>query len=320
MNSEPIGVVLLNLGGPEKVADVRPFLYNLFSDRLIIRLGPSFMQRPIAWWIAKRRAPKSKVFYEQIGGGSPLNKITREQGQALEAQLATEGDFKVCMAMRYWHPFAQEVLPDFIKSGVKKIVALTLYPHYSTATTGSSIRDLHDCLAKLSEQVVVTDISSWPEQPEYINCLVQKIEAGLQENSELEIIYSAHSLPAKFIAEGDPYLDHLKLTIAAIEAQTKRKGHLCFQSRSGPVEWLAPSTPDTIQRLAHEGCKGVLVVPLSFVSDHVETLCEIDIQYRKLAEGLGMKFARITALNADQAFINGLRKLVIKACTEKNWL
>jgi ferrochelatase len=320
MNDERIAVVLLNLGGPERTADVRSFLYNLFSDRLIIRLGPPFMQKPLAWWIAKRRAPKSQVFYEQIGGGSPLNEITRQQGQALEGQLKKAGDFKVCMAMRYWHPFAQEVIPDIVASGVTKLVALTLYPHYSIATTGSSIRDLDDCLVKLPQRVEVAEIASWPEQPEYINCLAQKITAALQQDTDAELVYSAHSLPVKFIDEGDPYLDHLKLTIAALEKQTGKNGHLCFQSRSGPVEWLAPSTPDTIERLADEGCKSIVMVPLSFVSDHVETLCEIDIQYRQLAEDLGMKFVRTAALNTDEAFITGLKKMVIKACNEKNWL
>ncbi|NOX26329.1 MAG: ferrochelatase [Deltaproteobacteria bacterium] len=320
MKSTQIAVVLLNLGGPERTADVRSFLYNLFSDRLIIRLGPSFMQRPLAWWIAKKRAPKSQVFYEQIGGGSPLNKITRQQGKALAAQLAVHGSFRVCMAMRYWHPFAREVLPDIVRSGVTKIVALTLYPHYSAATTGSSMRDLHDCLAELPQKVEVVEISSWPEQPDYINCLARKITAVLQQESAAEIVYSAHSLPAKFIAEGDPYLEHLQLTIAALEKQTGKKGHLCFQSRSGPVQWLAPSTPDTIQRLAHEGCRNIVMVPLSFVSDHVETLCEIDIQYRQLAEGLGMKFSRTAALNDEESFIGGLKKLVIKACKERMWL
>ncbi len=320
MTTEKIGVVLLNLGGPERTADVRSFLYNLFSDRLIIRLGPPFMQKPLAWWIAKRRAPKSQVFYEQIGGGSPLNEITRQQGLALEEQLAKDGNFKVCMAMRYWHPFAQEVIPDLVKSGVSKLVALTLYPHYSVATTGSSIRDLAECLAKLPAKVEVAEIASWPEQPDYINCLAESVGELLAADSQAEIVYSAHSLPAKFIAEGDPYLDHLKLSITALEKQTGKKGHLCFQSRSGPVEWLAPSTPETIQRLADTGCKSIIMIPLSFVSDHVETLCEIDIQYRQLAEGLGMKFKRTEALNTKAAFITGLKKLVIEACKEKNWL
>jgi ferrochelatase len=320
MKSTQIAVVLLNLGGPERTADVRPFLYNLFSDRLIIRLGPPFMQKPLAWWIARKRAPKSQTFYEQIGGGSPLNEITRCQGEALERQLAARGDFRVHMAMRYWHPFAREVLPDIVGCGVTKIVALTLYPHYSIATTGSSIRDLHDCLAELPQKVEVAEITSWPEQPDYIDCLAREIGAALARNPEAEIVYSAHSLPAKFIAEGDPYLEHLQLTIAALEKQTRHKGHLCFQSRSGPVQWLEPSTPDTIQRLARENCKSIVMVPLSFVSDHVETLCEIDIQYRQLAEGLGMKFTRTAAPNTDETFIHGLQKLIVTACRERNWL
>ncbi|MFW8601133.1 ferrochelatase [Desulfobacterota bacterium M19] len=319
MNQETTGVILLNLGGPERTADVQSFLYNLFSDRLIIRLGPPFMQKPLAWWIARRRAPKSRTFYEQIGGGSPLNRITRAQGEALAAQLAAHGPFKVGMVMRYWHPFAREVLPDFIRAGVKRLIALTLYPHYSIATTGSSIRDLHECLAALpgGNEIEVTEITSWPEQEDYINCLASFINKARRGREDSEIIYSAHSLPAKFIADGDPYLDHLRLTIAALEQKTGLKGHLCFQSRSGPVEWLSPSTPETIQRLAARNCRGLIVVPLSFVSDHVETLCEIDIQYRQLAEKLGMDFIRIPALNTEKAFIAGLKKLVIKACQTK---
>ncbi|MCK5340951.1 MAG: ferrochelatase, partial [Desulfobulbaceae bacterium] len=137
--AETIGVILLNLGGPERLEDVRPFLYNLFSDRKIIRLGPAFLQKPIAWWIAKRRAPKSRESYRLIGGGSPLRRITSEQAQALEEELNRDASFKVSMAMRYWEPYAHETLASFAQAGIRKIIALTLYPHYSVATTGSSL-------------------------------------------------------------------------------------------------------------------------------------------------------------------------------------
>jgi ferrochelatase len=393
---ETIGVVLLNLGGPERVADVRPFLYNLFSDRLIIRLGPAFLQRPIAWLIAKRRAPKSQGYYRQIGGGSPLNRITGEQCRALELELAATGPFRVGMVMRYWHPFAPEVIPSLLARGVSKVVALTLYPHYSIATTGSSLRDLREYLAAQASGVELLEIASWPDNEAYVQCLAERIlevlhsnlpkptsplggEAGrgvgapqssrlfasasgseasgeesAQESprrsgpvhkesgaaaapppplpspasggggalvaSDTEVVYSAHSLPVKFIEEGDPYVDHLRRTISAIEAKTGKRGHLCFQSRSGPVEWLAPSTPETLERLAREGCRRVVMVPISFVSDHVETLCEIDIQYRDLAATLGMELLRTRSLNTDPAFIASLKGLVVSACQAKGWI
>lgn len=329
-----IGLVLLNLGGPERVEDVRPFLYNLFSDRLIIRLGPALLQRPLAWLIAKRRAPKSQGYYRQIGGGSPLNTITRHQGEALALALAPYADFRVGMVMRYWHPFASEVLPALLAPGLSKLVALTLYPHYSIATTGSSLIDLKAYLAAQAPTVELLPIEAWPDAPAYIDCLAERIVTCLRTtapppaqgrggdagNDGTEVVYSAHSLPVKFIKEGDPYVEHLQRTIAAIEAKTGRPGHLCFQSRSGPVEWLAPSTPETITRLAAQGCRRLVMVPISFVSDHVETLCEIDIQYRELAASLGVELIRTPSLNTDPAFIAGLRGLVVAACQDKGWL
>ncbi len=321
LNQEKIGVVLLNLGGPARVEDVRPFLYNLFSDRMIIRLGPSFMQKPLAWWIAKRRAPKSQEYYRKIGGGSPLNKITAEQGRALEKELSSHGNFKVSMAMRYWKPYAETVLTDFVAQGISKIVALTLYPHYSIATTGSSLRDLKEKNNLLLKPIDIAEIDSWQTEPDYIDCLVQRVKQGVSEAPErTEVVYSAHSLPVKFINEGDPYLKHLKETIAAIEQRTGVVGHLCFQSRSGPVEWLSPSTPETIDMLAKNGCRRILMVPISFVSDHVETLCEIDIQYKEQAVGLGMEFARTSSLNTDPTFIGSLKRLVARDCRAKGWI
>lgn len=315
-----VGVILLNLGGPEKVEDVRPFLYNLFSDRLIIRLGPALLQKPIAWMIAKRRAPKSQGYYRQIGGGSPLNTITANQCRALEVELSAHGSFRVGMVMRYWHPFANEVIPALLAQGVTRLVALTLYPHYSVATTGSSLKDLKDYLARQSTPTELLEIDSWPDDPAYVECLAARISEALASGEEAEVVYSAHSLPVKFIEEGDPYVDHLKRTIAAIESKTGKQGHLCFQSRSGPVEWLAPSTPETIERLAGLGCRRMIMVPISFVSDHVETLCEIDIQYRELAAGLGVDLVRTPSLNTDPAFIKGLTGLVLSSCQAKGWL
>lgn len=317
----PVGVLLLNLGGPEKVEDVRPFLYNLFSDRLIIRLGPAFLQKPIAWMIAKRRAPKSQGYYRQIGGGSPLNTITADQCRALEAELSSVGLFRVGMVMRYWHPFASEVIPAMVAQGITKFVAVTLYPHYSIATTGSSLRDLQAYLAEQSTPTELVTVDSWPDDPAYVDCLAARVNAAVSADGRpTEVVYSAHSLPVKFIEEGDPYVDHLKRTIAEIESKTGKQGHLCYQSRSGPVEWLSPSTPETIERLAGLGCRRIVMVPISFVSDHVETLCEIDIQYRSLAAGFGIDLVRTPSLNTDPAFIKGLSGLVLSSCQAKGWL
>lgn len=319
--NDPIGIVLLNLGGPQQLADVRPFLYNLFSDRQIIRLGPFFLQKPIAWMIATRRAPKSSESYRLIGGGSPLNRITRQQGDALAAALDHFGRFSVDMAMRYWHPFARETLKSLSDRGIRKIVALTLYPHYSVATTGSSLEDLKKTAQAMGLDFSVAEVAFWPEQVDYVADLAATITDALPAaGADAALVYSAHSLPVKFINEGDPYLAHLLRTIAAVEKLTGKTGQVAFQSRSGPVEWLAPSTPDTIKKLAGEGVRTIVMVPISFVSDHVETLYEIDIQYRELAESLGVQLVRTESLNTRPRFIAGLASLVLDACRNEGWL
>lgn len=319
---EKIGVVLLNLGGPEKLADVEPFLYNLFSDRKIIRLGPWFMQKIIARFIAKKRAPKSAKSYELIGGGSPLLSITKTQASALEKDLHPHGSFALDIAMRYWPPYATEVLNRFQKEGITKIVTLTLYPHYSKATTGSSVDDLRKTASSFSPSFDIVDITAYPDNPDYVASLAESITTSLKtySDSSPELVYSAHSLPVKFIEEGDPYLDDIAKTITAVEKITGKKGHLCFQSRSGPVEWLTPSTPDMLEKLANDGCKEVLMVPISFVSDHVETLYEIDIQYKELADDLGIALKRTESLNDKPQFVKALKELVLEACKSKSWL
>ncbi|UCD66774.1 MAG: ferrochelatase [Deltaproteobacteria bacterium] len=315
-------VVLLNLGGPERIEDVEPFLFNLFSDRMIIRLGPAFMQKTIARFISRRRAPKSAQAYTKIGGGSPLGRITAEQAQALEKTLAEDGDFKVSVAMRYWHPRAKESLAALENKGINRIIALPLYPHYSIATTGSSVADLLEAGNSFSPPFEIESIGSWQVQPQYINALAATIKQGgdLFNGENFQVVYSAHSLPVKFIQEGDPYVDHLKETIAAVESITGMSGILCFQSRSGPVEWLSPSPPDTLKELAKEGCKNVLMVPISFVSDHVETLYEIDMLYRDMAKDLGMHLERSPSLNLEPEFIASLKELVLEKAKQLDWL
>jgi len=310
----PTGVILLNMGGPEKPADVRPFLYNIFSDREIIRLGPSFLQKPLAWYIARKRAPKSMATYGRIGGGSPITRITRSQEQALQKKLSDAGNFVVTTAMRYWHPTTRDALAVIQSRNVDRLVALSLYPHYSCATSGSSLNELKRQLFDEPHPFPLVEIDSWPDHPGYIDCLATKITQGLARfgSEDVELVYSAHSLPVSFIEEGDPYVDHLQRTIAAVENSTAKKGRICYQSRSGPVQWLAPSTPEMIDSLAQEGCKNILMVPISFVSDHVETLVEINMQYREYAAEQGIRLETTESFNDDDDFIEALSDIVLK--------
>ncbi len=308
------GILLLNLGGPETLKDVEPFLYNLFSDRQIIRLGPFFLQKFIARRIARKRAPQSRANYAKIGGGSPILAITKKQAQALTRALADYGDYMVLPCMRYWPPFAGECIDRLLAAGVSRLIALPLYPHYSAATTGSSLVDLEKAIAQKATPPSLTIIKSWPTQPGYIEALCKRITEGMARSADkqTELVYSAHSLPRQFIDNGDPYVDELKQTISAIEAKTGIRGHLCFQSRSGPVRWLEPSTPDMLRLLAGRGVRKILMVPLSFVSDHVETLYEIDILYRRMARDLGMELRSTPGLNDDPLFIQGLADLILE--------
>lgn len=314
MNQEKYGVILLNMGGPEKLEDVHPFLYNLFSDREIIRLGPKLLQKPLAWLIARKRAPKSRNLYSQIGGGSPLRKITGQQAKALEDALVDDGKYAVTFAMRYWPPYSNEAVKHLIGQSVTSIIAVSLYPHFSRATSGSSITHLKEAMNELAPHLPFHTVPSWPKQSSYIRALAENIRAGLTSfgGAPTEIVYSAHSLPVSFIEDGDPYVDHLTETIKEIEKATGIQGKLCYQSRSGPVEWLSPSTPEMLEDLARGGCKNILMVPISFVSDHIETLYEICILYRTQAEQLGMRLEACESLNTNPLFIEGLRELILE--------
>ncbi|THB79857.1 MAG: ferrochelatase [Desulfobulbaceae bacterium] len=312
MKRDKIGVILLNMGGPTNLDEVRPFLYNIFSDREIIRLGPALLQKPIAWLIARKRAPKSAQIYQKIGGGSPIAEITRKQQQALQEALEPHGSFVVTTGMRYWHPTAREALETLRSQDVTRLIGLSLYPHYSCATAGSSLKELKRNL-RPDELTSLIEIGSWPTQPGYISCLAEKITSGLKQfqGEAVQILYSAHSLPVSFINDGDPYVEHLEETIKAVEQITGQTGRICYQSRSGPVEWLAPATPEAIVETAQSGAKNILMVPISFVSDHVETLYEINMQYRELAEAHGVRLEPSESLNCDPVFIEALKDIVL---------
>lgn len=314
--SEKTAVLLLQMGGPDSLPAIEPFLYNLFSDRDIIRIGPAFLQPVIARFIARRRSKKVMEYYEKIGGKSPIRELTEQQAANLEKALGD--DYRCFVAMRYSKPDTAEALSAIESEGITKIIALSLYPHYSRATVGSSINELERELKKSPAPLKTSYIPQFYDNPAYISALVEKIElglAGFTDRSGVQLVFSAHGLPQSFIDSGDPYLEHIQATVRlAMEHFGDISHHLAFQSRAGPVKWLEPSTEAKIAELAATGCKQLLMVPLSFVSDHIETLYEIDIQYKEEATALGIAdFRRTEALNSSPAFITCLAELVNKA-------
>eukprot|EP00193_Tetraselmis_chui_P005160 CAMPEP_0177767952 /NCGR_PEP_ID=MMETSP0491_2-20121128/9438_1 /TAXON_ID=63592 /ORGANISM="Tetraselmis chuii, Strain PLY429" /LENGTH=523 /DNA_ID=CAMNT_0019284679 /DNA_START=281 /DNA_END=1852 /DNA_ORIENTATION=+ len=326
--ADTVGVLLLNLGGPETLDDVQPFLYNLFADPDIIRLPPaiSFLQAPLAWFISNARASKSKEGYETIGGGSPLRRITEEQADALTEALHSKGvNGKVYVAMRYWNPYTEEAVEQIKADGVTRLVVLPLYPQFSISTSGSSLRLLEQLfktdpvLRKLKHTV----IPSWYSRPGFVSAQVDLIEAELRKFAvpeNVEIFFSAHGVPKSYVEEaGDPYKEEMEACVSLIMNEAVRRGianhhTLAYQSRVGPVEWLKPYTDDTIRDLGARGCKSLLAVPISFVSEHIETLEEIDCEYRELAEESGIKnWGRVPALDTNPVFINDLAQAVVDA-------
>jgi ferrochelatase len=312
------GVILLNMGGPDSLEAVRPFLYNLFSDRGIIKLGPSLLQKPLARLIAAARAKHTQEIYAMIGGKSPLTSITRAQAAALEAELNSDharkssAAYRVYAGMRYWHPFIRDSVRKLADEGAEKIIALSLYPHYSAATTGSAMREFRKAATGLN--IGYHCIESWFDHPLYIDALAEKIEQGMRGFEKKPVVlFSAHSLPQKLADDGDPYPEQIMRTIKALRKKLGIEWRLSFQSKSGPVRWLGPSTEEMLKTLAADRIKELLVVPVSFVSDHIETLYEIDIIYKNMAAELGITLKRTESLNTSPLFIKALADLMIKA-------
>jgi ferrochelatase len=322
-NRTPAAVLLLNLGGPDSLDAVRPFLFNLFSDREIIRLGPAFMQKPIACMIAALRAGKTRDAYSLIGGRSPIRDITAAQAEALELKLKSVlPDMRVFVGMRYWRPYIKDVVCEMYRQGIRQIIVIGLYPHYSVATTGSSVSELKNVLCDYPD-IRTFEILSWHDHPGYIDALAENIAEGIRASGmtekDIHLLFSAHSLPVKFIDEGDPYVDHINGTIRAVTERFSIAWSLSYQSKSGPVKWLEPSTESMLETLASRGVKNLLVVPVSFVSDHIETLYEIDILYKNMAAELGIKLMRIESLNLSETFISALQDMAMKGIMEAGW-
>lgn len=322
-----VGVLLLNLGGPDKLEDVRPFLFNLFSDPEIIRLPIKGLQKPLAWLISTLRAKKSQENYKEIGGGSPLRRITEAQGKALQQYLANIGqDAKVYIGMRYWHPFTEEAIDCIKKDRLSKLVILPLYPQFSISTSGSSFRVLEEMWKTdpQLQEMEYTLIPSWYNHPNYLQAMAELIDQELskfENRDEVEVFFSAHGVPQSYVDEaGDPYQKEIEeCTHLIMKTLGKPNPYtLAYQSRVGPVEWLKPYTEDALKELGERGIKELVVVPISFVSEHIETLQEIDLEYREIAEESGITtFERVPALNTHPLFIQSLANLVIEALNSK---
>ncbi len=314
----------MNLGGPERIQDVGPFLYNLFSDPEIIRLPLSSLQKPLAWWISTLRSRKSERAYRAIGGGSPLRRITEQQARELQSALRSRGiDATSYVAMRYWHPFTESAVADIKADGISQVVVLPLYPHFSISTSGSSFRELSRLHEKDNEfqQIPIRCIRSWYDHPGYVHAMAELIAEQIalcELPDEAHVFFSAHGVPKIYVEEaGDPYQKEIETCSRLIMDELERAlgnrnpSSLSYQSRVGPEEWLQPYTEEVLAKLGKEGTRELVVVPISFVSEHIETLQEIDIEYRLLAKECGIvNFRRVRALDTYPLFIQGLADLV----------
>ena len=323
----PTAVLLFNLGGPDDLESVEPFLVNLFTDREIIQLpGGRTLQPWVARLIAKMRGPSVRNNYRRIGGGSPQLRITRQQAEALEDRLnvPNRAAYRVFIAMRYSRPTADDALEAITAAGIKRIVTLTLFPHWSKATTGSSRNEFERVVASAKwkdADFEITHIEHYADDPLYLEALTATIRVAWNRIPEPRrartvLLFSAHGLPQRFIDEGDPYVTHIDATRFGVleRLDLPNRQLLAFQSRTGPVKWVGPGTEEILAELGDEGVSDVLVIPLSFVSDHIETLYEVDMLFADAARAAGITgYYRPPALNCHPLFIEALASLVTDA-------
>jgi ferrochelatase len=310
-----VGVILFQLGGPDTLAAIEPFLFNLFCDPDIIdfpfaRIG----RRPLAKLISTTRARKVQHHYATIGGGSPIRRFTEQQARALETELANGGiDARCFVAMRYWHPFTSKAIAQLKAANCDEVVLLPLYPQYSSTTTGSS---LNEWQRLFHDDMPVHNVGAFYRHPMYLDAVIEKIEEALgrfPEPERAQIVFSAHSIPMSVIAKGDPYQRQIEETVQLLMERRgwSNRHRLCYQSKVGASKWLQPSLHRTLHDLAAEKVQDVCIVPVAFVSDHVETLGEIDHEAREEARQLGItRFEMSSGLNDSPKFIRALGELV----------
>lgn len=312
-----LGIVLLQLGGPESLDDVQPFLEDMFGDPDLFNLPiPGWLQQWVARRASCRRASSVRSLYASIGGKSPIGDFTRQQAKLLESELNPGLPSRVFVAMRYGRNTAQDAIAAIRKSGCDRILLLPLFPQYCAATTGSSINEWNRHWREAGLQLPTQAIDCYYSSPLYIQAVVERIDESrsrLPAGTPVHLVFSAHGLPLSFIRRGDPYQRQIEETVRLVVARCRpSEPHtLCYQSRVGPQRWLEPSLTDTLRRLGESGTESVLVVPISFVSDHLETLSEIDIEARQHATEWGVRhFATMPGLNDSLTFIRSLAALV----------
>ena len=316
-----IAVVLLNLGGPDSLEAVQPFLENLFNDPDIFRLP---FQKSLARFISKKRAPKIQKEYELIGGKSPINKWTEKQRSMLEKKLRNSGsDADVLIAIRYWKPLTQEVVTKVETGNYEKVIMLPLYPHFSVSTTGSSFNEWKRFYKGDKSKVVYLD--SYQTHPFYLKAINERIEESLlrfpeEARKDIQLVFSAHGTPVSYVKKGDPYSFQIKEAVEGVMRlrNSSHEYYQCFQSKVGPAKWLEPATDTMIEELAAKGKKHLLIIPISFVSDHVETSFELDIEYRHVADKVGIEnYIVMAGLNDSQLFVDALYDLVTKSLSSE---
>jgi ferrochelatase len=310
-------IILFNLGGPDKLENVEPFLFNLFNDPAILNL-PTFLRYPLAKLISNRRAPVAKKIYAELGGSSPILKLTKEQSNALEIKLnqtQQEDEYKCFIIMRCWDPRAKDVIKDIQLYSPEEIVLMPLYPQYSAATSGSSIKEWKDVCKKNDYHVKTSIICCYPTDHNFINAHTKEITKKIKDLKNFKLIFSAHGLPEKNIKKGDPYQWQVEQSVKKIVESLNNENldwTLSYQSRVGPLKWIGPSTETVIIENSKIG-KHIVLVPIAFVSEHSETLVELDIEYKEIADANGCKnYTRVPALGINEDFIKAMSELIIK--------
>jgi ferrochelatase len=310
-------IILFNLGGPDKIENVEPFLFNLFNDPAILNL-PTFLRYPLAKLISNRRAPVAKKIYEELGGASPILKLTKEQSDALEKKINQDqeiDEYKCFIVMRCWHPRAEQVIKEVQFFNPGEVILMPLYPQYSAATSGSSIKEWKDVCKKNQYKVKTSTICCYPTDQNFVKAHTKEILKKIKDLKNFKLIFSAHGLPEKNIKKGDPYQWQVEQSVKKIVEELNIENLdwiLSYQSRVGPLKWIGPSTEDIIIENSKIG-KHIVLVPIAFVSEHSETLVELDIEYKELADANGCKnYTRVPALGTNEDFIKTMSDLIIK--------